>query len=59
MNCVLSFYKYNIFLWNLYQNWVDKLFNYGDDSDDSLVFSKKYYDVNKLEKWIVFHIWIE
>ena len=28
----------------------------GDDSVDSLVFLKKYYDVNKAEKWIVFHI---
>ena len=28
----------------------------GDDSVDSLVFLKKYYDVNKAEIWIVFHI---
>ena len=28
----------------------------GDDSVDSLVFFKKYYDVNKAEKLMVFHI---
>ena len=28
----------------------------GDDSFDSLVFFKKYYDVNKAEKLMVFHI---
>ena len=28
----------------------------GDDSVDSLVFFKKYYDVNKAEKFMVFHI---
>ena len=28
----------------------------GDDSVDSLVFLKKYYDVNKAKKLIVFHI---
>ena len=27
----------------------------GDDSVDSLVFLKNYYDVNKAEKLIVFH----
>ena len=59
MNCVFSFNKDIIFLWNLYQTWVDRLYNYGDDSVDSLLFLKKYYDFNKLEKWIVFHILIE
>ena len=28
----------------------------GDDSVDSLVFFKKYYDVKKAEKFMVFHI---
>ena len=31
----------------------------GNDSVDSLVFFKKYYHVNKAEKLMVFHIWIE
>ena len=28
----------------------------GNDSVDSLVFLKNYYNVNKAEKWIVLHI---